>query len=606
MLTDNIPKAERQIVVAPEPVQVVVVEDGGQPLAITLPVDDIAEIESLKPLLASIDEEFEKFADERRERFKLELDRQRQKHERFADSPIYLNRLATLAAAAGDRQAEAAFLKQASRLSDDGFFVHRRGDSLVALGRISEAMELFRGLNLTTDSQANLKLAALHVRHSSFELAEQCVEKALEIDPLDYAARLFEGGLALVRQEYGRAIGSFRIAAQEKDNSSALFVNMAIAYAKLGLNSKALSSLKRAVALDPLNANAVLLLADLSHECGLHEEAIPSLRYFVQFQQKVVAIWARLARATLYIGRTEEAVAALKRQATLQDSASVWNNLGVAYCRSGQAQKALSAFLHATTRPAPENGRARLLSMRNLAALLSEQSKAEDVIRFTQTILDGDTDRTFITDDVLSDVYAFHVYGLRRSGQIEEAASLSERLLSQPDIAVPLREWVTGHYLSYLALYEMDKDAVLATLQAIRGWLENANPVDASRRSLLFNNAAFAFAEIGLVAEAERFLARINNTLHREPYPTATLGLIQMRKGHIERAVELYEEAARLAINQHDRLRIRQKLDLELGRYWAPIDSGRAQRLLERVATEKFGELALSRQARRDLAALHS
>jgi len=57
-----------------------------------------------------------------------------------------------------------------------------------------------------------------------------------------------------------------------------------------------------AVAIDPLSVNAVIFLADLSNALGRSEEAIPSLRYFVRYEQKNATVWARLSRALLEIG----------------------------------------------------------------------------------------------------------------------------------------------------------------------------------------------------------------------------------------------------------------------------------------------------------------
>jgi Tfp pilus assembly protein PilF len=55
---------------------------------------------------------------------------------------------------------------------------------------------------------------------------------------------------------------------------------MAIAYLYAKKNDKALAALRKAVALDPLNENAVSLLADVSHAVGRDEDAVPALRYF--------------------------------------------------------------------------------------------------------------------------------------------------------------------------------------------------------------------------------------------------------------------------------------------------------------------------------------
>lgn len=605
MLTTNIPGSATQLTVAPQPVHVVVAEDGDQPLALVLPpLDDIAEIDTLKACLISLDDVAIRMAHERKTELEKEMEVQARRLARFSTSSTLLNRLAILAAATGDRDLEGSYLEKALEHKRDTFLLHRLGDSLMAQRREEEAKRLFEGLDLAADAHANLKLAVFHVRESHLDLAWRSVRRALEIDPVDFAARLFDGGLALLAKDYDRAIHSFRIAAQERPTSSSLFANMAIAYEKLQFHEKAFTALKRSVALDPLNLNAIRLLADLSHRHSRHEEALPSLRYFVQLEQKQADVWARLARACLELGQCDEAIAALKRQASVEETSSVWNNLGVAYSRSGQSQKAMKAFKYAMTRSAEQGGRNYFLPARNFTAMLAQHSSGKELVHLTQALINEDKRQILLTDNQLCDVYAFHLNALKRAGRTAEMVKVSEELLREPNIAEPLKQWVIGNFVGYLALVEHDADAVLSFLEPRRGWLENVRPWDEFRRSVLFNNVAFAFAEFGLVSEAETFLRRIAGAIHKEPYPTATLGLVQLRKGRLDRAVELYEEAMQLSTNVSDKVRIRQKLNLELARYWATMQPAKARRLLERVVAQKGGEDGLVRQARRELLSL--
>jgi tetratricopeptide (TPR) repeat protein len=605
VLTDIVPKGEAKLEVVPERLHVVVAEDGSRALTLVLPpLDDLAEIDALKSQLVSLDESSDLLLEERRERLAAVLKSHKHKLERFSDSPILLNRLAILAAASGDREQESYFLELARDSADDDFFAHRYADNLVATKKYKEAREIFESMDLRVDAQANLKLAAFHLRDDDFNLAEDYVRQALEIDPLNFNVRLFDGGLALAKAQYDRAIHSFRIAATERPTSSAVQTNMAIAYFQLGLRDKALSALKRAVALDPLNPHAIILLADVAHRYRVYEEAIPSLRFFVQFEQKDAGIWARLARGLLELGKYDEAVAALKRQASLHETSAIWNNLGVAYCRSDQVQKALRAFKHAMERAGGERGRDYFLSARNLVQLCTDRMSSEDVLALTRSLIDQDQQRMLLACEWLCDIYSFHMFALRRTGRNSEMVQLGRELLEQPDLAESLRYWVTAHLVSHFALYDHDKDTVLEFISDRRSWLENANPRDEWRKGLLFNNIAFALAEFDLVGEADAFLRRIQQKIHVDAYPTATLGLIQLRKGHLERAVELYEEAIHIASSRVEKIRIRQKLNLELGRYWVSSHPSRARRLLEKVAAEDEGEIGLVRQARRELSVL--
>lgn len=604
MLT-HLPKRQTGLTVSPQNVQVVVAEEGSNPLALVLPpIEDLAEIDALKHSHISVLEISTQHVERREQAFGEQLENQKRKLERFAASPTFLNRLANLAAAAGDRDQEAHFLELARAVGDDSFFAHRIGDNLVARGRDEDAEALFSSLDLGNDVQANLKLAMFHLRRENFDLAEERIRKALEIDPISFAARLFSGGLALARREYDRAIHAFRIAAAERPTSSALHSNMAIAYVGLDMYDKALSSLKRAVALDPLNANIVILLADLTNKLKLHEEAIPSLRYFLQFEQKRPGIWSRLARACLEIGKFDEAIEALRRQASLGDNSSIWNNLGVAYARKKDSSRALRAFKYAMELDKPNMSRTYFLAARNIAQAFADQSRVEEVLRFTRSTIAADKDDICRTDDWLWDIYAFHMHALRASGETDEFRKTAMSILVHGDTAQPLKGWVVAGLLAYLALYEEKSGNALRLFSECKNWIDNFASHDVSRRAVLYNNVAFAFAEAGKLDEAERYLARISDRVHKDAYPTATLGLLNIRRGNLEKGMERYEEAIHLANRQEDKVRLRQKLNLELARFWSATEPSKARRLFEKVIAATDGEKALLRQAKQELHAL--
>jgi tetratricopeptide (TPR) repeat protein len=127
-------------------------------------------------------------------------------------------------------------------------------------------------------------LAFFSIHRLDFEAASSYVKQALEIDSLDYKARFLEGALRIVEGKYELAIQSFRAANDERLGSAALYTNMAIAYLYLKKPKKALNYLKRAVTLEPLNENAVMLFSDLAFSEQCIDESIQILRgYSLRF-----------------------------------------------------------------------------------------------------------------------------------------------------------------------------------------------------------------------------------------------------------------------------------------------------------------------------------
>ncbi len=103
-------------------------------------------------------------------------------------------------------------------------------------------------------------------------------------------------------------------------------------------------------------------------------------------------MWARLARALLELGETGEAIAALKRQGSIEDTSAVWNNLGVAYYRKRDLKKAAEAYKYAVEKDAPKQTRSALLALRNMTALLSNTRQLDALLKLTTAVIAEDVD----------------------------------------------------------------------------------------------------------------------------------------------------------------------------------------------------------------------
>ncbi|HUX89899.1 MAG TPA: hypothetical protein VMV48_04330 [Gallionellaceae bacterium] len=593
MLIPSIDSPEKPITVTPAPVEVVIEEDGGVGITIVLPpLEDILEMQTLKKTHFSLKE----FATQNWHELEVfignDLSALEAKQKRFGQSPIYLNRLANLAEMTGRKDKELEYLKEAFSLSGDQFFNHRIGDSLLSTQNTVEAEKIFSALNLETDVYANLRMAFFNIQRQQFDLSQEFVDRALQIDPLHYGARMIKGGLAIVTGQYEQAIRNFRIAGEERPGVSSIHTNMAIAYLCLRRPSKAMTELKKAVALDPLNQNAVVLLADLSFSQKCDEDAVPGLRFLLKFEQKEPEIWARLARAMLRLGDTNEAISSLKRQGSLEDTSGVWNNLGVAYLLQKNIKKAYESLIHAMKKDT-EKSKVYFLAARNLASLFMEHRQYAELTKFTSTILSEDIQNQTSKDDVLSDILAMHLHSLWSQGLMSEYVRISEKLLSQTDVAPRLQVWVLTGLIAHRALEIDGGPSSIELINKYINLMSRLGPEDNERKERLLNNIAFVYAEYGDYEKAEWYLGKLGGQIHTSAYPTSILGLINMRKGNVERGENLYSEAIQLAHNKIDKIRIRQKLNFEFGRLYLEENVSKANRYLNKVIAEKGGSIEL-------------
>lgn len=599
MLIEKGPTKPGEMSVMPTPVEVVLAEDLSGPLSLTLPpLEDIYEMSKLRASNFSLTDLTKARLKTNERWFRDELTHQLKKEDVYGDSPLYLGRLANLALLAGDPKLEKDFLDRVLRIAPQRGALHRLGEYLIRRELSDDAETLFRSLDLAHDVHANLRIAFFCVRRSDIASAVQAVKRAISINPFDYSSRLFNGSLNLVQGKFGEAIHNFRVAEEEKPNSAVLHANMAIAYALMKNNVKALASAKRAVALDPLNQNAVCILSDLANSENCNDDAIPALRYFAAFEQKNAGVWARLARALLSIGSTDEAIAALRRQGSIVSGAEVFNSLGVAYHRKGRAfrKKAYDSFRHAAISSEPSDHKMALVASRNLCALLLEDREYKDMAVLAKVSIAADQPRFALSDRMISDLYVFRILGEMHSGRMDSAAEIAHRVLGEPTTNLPLLVWVVSWLIAYHSLRD-DGDSAIRLVNSHSSLIERLPPEDHVLRNMLVNNMAFAFAELGKVDDAEKYLQLVSNRVHVDPYPTATLGLLHIRRGHIDRALALYEEAIGLAKTDEDKARIRQKLNLELAQHHFSDNRTLANRFLDKAVAQKDGAPELSRKA---------
>jgi tetratricopeptide (TPR) repeat protein len=458
---------------------------------------------------------------------------------------------------------------------------------------------LFEQANLGSNIHANLRLASFYVAREDFAAAVARVEQALKIDATDYSARLFYGTLKIFLGDYHLAIVSLRIATEERPNSAAAFTNMAVAYLRLQKPDRALVCLKRAVALDPLSSTAVALLADVANTLDVSEDAVPALRYFVRFEQQSAAIWARLGRALIHMQEYGEAIAALKRESSVTDAPDLWNNMGVAHFLRGDKKKAGEAFVHAMRISGDPKTYAFCLAAKNAAAVLMQSGEPEGALKLVDIALREDNRYLILHRDDLAQLILIKLDALTRLKEVDSANEFAEHLLGMEEASLQLKGWVASGLLTQYALRDDRKQQAVLLAEEWLGLVDSL-PTRKQRVQVL-NNVAFSFIEGGLLQQGEAALSKISFAIHREPYPTATLGLLHLRRGRIERARDLYSEAVMLCSTSDDRARIRQKWNLEEAALLLEDEPRRALKLLEKVWRDDEGEPLLRERAGRFL-----
>ena len=454
------------------------------------------------------------------------------------------------------------------------------------LNDLEGAEKAFGAADLKRDSEANLGLACLALLRNNYVHASNFVDRALDIDATSFNALLLAGVLELSQNHSDRAIRYFRSAIEERTNSSVPYILLGTAYYRTGRRDKALGMFKRAVAINPIDENAVILYADTLFLERQYEQVVRVLEDFTRFEQKSVAAWDRLGRAFYQLGNNAEALRAFKHQASILENCEVWNNIALVYWRMGDIKRA-SNYLALALKKTVEENFPTFLPLYNTFIFFRDRGNLEEAIKVSEMI-PADRMNDLIRTKFASSILVLRCEVLAELGHLDDAERELNALLTAKDVNRELRLSALQSATFFYSVVKPDMDRALHCAQIA---LDEIKKGDIAHESigLLFNNVVFVFIEFGKINEADQLIAKLSPWIHKSPTATATLGLMHLRKGHLEIGRRLYTEAISLA-DQRLKSRLKQKLQLEIGKVLLQQGQSRAAaRCLKEAATSDLG-----------------
>lgn len=201
--------------------------DYGNSLILELPpVKELLEINSaVEPTFPSQLTDREMDVNNKRG-YELELGKLLKKQEKHKYSSTYYKFLSDAACGIGDHSATLKYIKKATELSDSEYLQHEYGDRLLDLGLKDEAYKHFSSLESNSSPYALLRLAHFYFISGDLSLAEEKVYEGYSISSNDFGVRSFLGAINLVKNEYELAVRNFRVAIDERPNSSASYASL--------------------------------------------------------------------------------------------------------------------------------------------------------------------------------------------------------------------------------------------------------------------------------------------------------------------------------------------------------------------------------------------
>jgi len=589
MQIDRSLKSGERLVKSSVIAEVVFAEISGRLLSFVQSFDDeLRPISAAKELAADHDIQTLQVQAAYVESFKVELNRQNVKRRNQPEGWNSLRRMADFAALAKQPQSERDFLEKSFAIRSDASTAVRLAEVEQRDGRLEAALSLLDRSEQQADTDLILRRAYIFLSQDRVDEAESLIQRCLDVDPAKYASNLFSGALSLYRDNYAGAIRAFRAALDEQPASSVAHANLGIAYLNSGSPLRAFSSLRKAIHLNPLSAKNCGIYADLALSLKNEQEALRPLRYITTAFPSNVEMLEKYVRISLRLGDLDEARSALKRQIAVDDWAGTWNNLAVLEQRARNTELAFASYKKALdassqTKPIGEVRRAKFLATRNLMNLFANENNSRKVIELYGDLGGADADARTLLDESLIDIHMQAIASMTILGMDAEVDVHCARLRARTPISPELAAWVMSIVLLRAStsrpispdLHDLVKSAELLGEQAAAARSRIVIP--------LYNNMAFALVTANDFFGAQAALQRVAYSIHHDAYTTATLALLHYRRGDFARGKALYEEAIGLTTKPLDRLKIRQKLVLEMARAELQTSSQKSARILARL-----------------------
>ncbi|MEW8064027.1 MAG: tetratricopeptide repeat protein [Candidatus Thiodiazotropha sp.] len=575
MLKNKTDIRKRDVELVPKSILVFFSDIGDWPLALELPsAKELMELRSGYSEKYSVKEVVKLDPFGAQVKMESEYERVLSKYDRFSSSSTYLMNLYGLGRMAGRFDEAREYLRQALEIDDVPSIKHELGDLLIDNYDLKSAEELFSQCELDNDVYANLRMAFLCIKKGVLDSAEEYVRRGLIVDCLDYRARMFSGALHLAKSEYELAIRDFKVAELSNQKSSVLFVNRAVAHMGLNDSKSALKALRRAVAIDPLNENAVAFYADLLFLDDKEDKSIACLESFLKYEQKSESIWALLARAYYKMGQKSsdgrsnyrESLEALKHQLNVNSSPTVWNNMGLASWGVKDYSRA-KRYLAQSMKLALESGGNEWLAAYNMAGLLIDRREYKEAMQLTSSALryvDLDGNLSLLQ----SRLCLQYVVTLEALGKRKESASFIEKLVEIPSLDLSIKIDLMSRLVYHYTITVENKDAALGCSERLLESLESADTEDVNIKLKAFNNTVFAFLNFDQFQKAHELLSRLSEVFHKDAYSTATLGMYHLRKRNFEKGEILYKEAISMVLEERTKDRFKQRMNYEFGIFY--------------------------------------
>jgi tetratricopeptide (TPR) repeat protein len=235
--------------------------------------------------------------------------------------------------------------RQFRQLIAEGDAALARDDTFVAIESYTGAITLKPGSMLSY-----LRRGETYQRRGDVPAAQRDLRHAVELDPSAGLARERLGDLSYAQRRFATAAEHYAQCVSLDDESPRVQYKLGLSWYRAGRPAEAAAPLARAVALDERFAEAHYLYGLTLRDLRRVDGAIAELRRAVALSPAMVQARTELADLYQSLGSENDALRELEALAALEGRPERQVALGLAYARSGEADRAVLTLSNAVER----------------------------------------------------------------------------------------------------------------------------------------------------------------------------------------------------------------------------------------------------------------
>ena len=513
-------------------------------------------------------------------------------YDRYRDSVTYLTKVCALLQLAGDTDRAEEFALEASRISNDPLFLFRVGELKLENGKPDQAKNIFMRLGKEGFVDAKLRLAELYVNNNDIESAQIAIKDSIEDEVIDWRVRMLAGTLYLARGKYELAIRQYRVALEDKPNSSVIYTNLAIAYYLLGLTEKAMGEARKAIGVNPWSEKALSLYADIAIENNKHlDHAEHYLKHYIEFLPLNDRLVGRLADIYYKTDQMKKGIALLESVKSELNASDIWNNLGV--FNSKKNSKFAIKFYYKAIEIAggvanSHSNHGASIAVLNLANALQQGGFYKQSEKIAKEFIESAPNMKFMEDRHLCRVPVYLQRAYAYQDKLNDSNEIERFILSYTNAHPIARLDIFSAKTTYFCYVTGEYERALVTASEAYKLSKSVDDISLADRNTSINNLAFVLIELGRLDEAKKLLPQLRYDCEHSEFGYATRGLYEFRVGHLESGKKYYHLAMNATAEKNRKDVIEQKLDYELGRYWLEMDDmSRSRKFFKKVISMK-------------------